>query len=78
MSAETIGWRRAVQPPEIHDASATGYSHGVLIGAGHLLHVTGQVGAGDTLVEQLDVALRGVADVCRAAGGSMADVAQMT
>lgn len=72
------GARQAVQPGGLHDAATMGYSHGVVTGPGRLLCVAGQVGEGSTAPEQLDVALRGVAEVCRAAGGSMADVAQMT
>ncbi|HET6875556.1 MAG TPA: RidA family protein [Acidimicrobiales bacterium] len=67
-----------MQPEGLHDAAAMGYSHGVVTGPGRLLCVAGQVGEGPTACEQLDVALRGVAEVCAAAGGSMADVAQMT
>ncbi|HET9078448.1 MAG TPA: RidA family protein [Acidimicrobiales bacterium] len=70
--------RLAVQPPELHDAAAMGYSHGVLAGPGRLLQVAGQVGEGASAAEQLDAALGGVAAVCRAAGGSMADVTAMT
>lgn len=78
MTGSPNGSRQAVQPDGLHDAAAMGYSHGVVTGPGRLLVVAGQVGEGSTATEQLDVALRGVAEVCRAAGGSIADVAEMT
>ncbi len=70
--------RRGVQPPELHDAAAMGYSHGVLAGPGRLLQVAGQVGRGATGAEQVERALSGVDAVCREAGGSIGDVVSMT
>lgn len=69
---------KAIQPAGMSDAPALGYSHGVVAGPGPTLHVAGQVGRGETVVDQLEAALAGVARVCEASGGSMADVVSMT
>jgi enamine deaminase RidA (YjgF/YER057c/UK114 family) len=70
--------RRALNPPDLSDAAARGYSHGIVNGPGQIVHIAGQVGVGATTLEQLEVALRGVDLVCREAGGSLSDVAAMT
>ena len=70
--------RRALKPPDLSDASARGYSHGIVNGCGRIVHIAGQVGVGATTMEQLEVALRGVDLVCREAGGSLEDIAAMT
>lgn len=63
-----------VAGPELPPAS--GYSHGVVVSSGRVVYMAGQVAqradgsiAGETLVEQYDLAARNLIAVLRAAGG---------
>lgn len=64
--------------------AARGFSYGVVSAPGRLLHLAGITsevsgeGYPDSLVEQFDMACRGVATVIEDAGGSPSDLVSMT
>ena len=76
--------RHIINPPEL--ARPRGFNHGILTTPGQLLFLAGQTGSdaegtilapGD-LVAQYEQTLRNLQVVVVAAGGSMADIAQIT
>lgn len=68
--------KRAIQPADSFDATALGFSQGVLVG--DVLHVSGQVSRADGLAAQVDEAWAAVVAVVETAGGEAADVAKIT
>ncbi len=64
---------RIVNPPELPKPS--GFSHAVV--AGNTVYLAGQVGSGETLVEQFDGAARNLVTALRAAGGEVDDLVSL-
>jgi enamine deaminase RidA (YjgF/YER057c/UK114 family) len=64
---------RAVNPPELPDPS--GFSHAVL--AGDTVYLAGQIGDGETLVEQFDRAAAKLVTALRAAGAQPHDLVSL-
>lgn len=65
---------RIVNPPEL--GAPSGFSHAV-VADGRTVHLAGQIGEGDTLVEQFDHALRKLLIALRAAGGEPEDLVSL-
>jgi enamine deaminase RidA (YjgF/YER057c/UK114 family) len=72
MTQERIG-HRIVNPPELPDPP--GFSHAVV--AGGAIYLAGQIGAGETIVEQFDDAAANLVIALRAAGGEPADLVSL-
>jgi 2-iminobutanoate/2-iminopropanoate deaminase len=73
-----------INPPQMYDGSAVGLSHAVVIPAGKLVFVSGQVAwdleqrvTADTVEGQLEDALANLATVLEAAGASVGDLVQV-
>ena len=64
---------RIVNPPDLPKPS--GFSHAVV--AGSTVYLAGQVGEGDTLVEQFDGAAANLVTALRAAGGDVGDLVSL-
>jgi enamine deaminase RidA (YjgF/YER057c/UK114 family) len=64
---------RIVNPPELGDPS--GFSHAVV--SGTTVHLAGQIGRGETLVEQFDSAVANLLIALRAAGGEAGDLVSL-
>jgi enamine deaminase RidA (YjgF/YER057c/UK114 family) len=64
---------RIVNPRELGDPS--GFSHAVV--AGTTVHLAGQIGRGETLVEQFESAAANLLVVLRAAGGDAGDLVSL-
>ena len=62
-----------INPPEL--PPPTGFAHGIK--TGNTLYIAGQVGDGDTLVEQFSGALGRVKSVIEAAGGTASDLVSL-
>jgi enamine deaminase RidA (YjgF/YER057c/UK114 family) len=65
---------RIVNPPEL--GTPSGFSHAV-VAAGRTVHLAGQIGEGDTLVEQFDEALGKLLIALRGAGGDPEDLVSL-
>jgi enamine deaminase RidA (YjgF/YER057c/UK114 family) len=65
---------RIVNPPEL--GAPSGFSHAV-VAEGRTVHLAGQVGQGETLVEQFDDAARRLIVALRAAGGEPGDLVSL-
>jgi enamine deaminase RidA (YjgF/YER057c/UK114 family) len=59
-----------INPPQLPRPS--GFAHAVV--AGDTVYLAGQIGDGDTLVEQFDAALANLLTALRAAGGDVRDL----
>jgi enamine deaminase RidA (YjgF/YER057c/UK114 family) len=64
---------RIVNPPELPKPS--GFSHALV--AGNTVYLAGQVGAGETLVEQFDGAARNLVTALAGAGGEAGDLVSL-
>ena len=64
---------RIVNSPDLPKPS--GFSHAVV--AGNTVYLAGQVGTGETLVEQFDGAARNLVTVLAAAGGDVGDLVSL-
>ena len=64
---------RIVNPPELPKPS--GFSHALV--AGNTVYLAGQVGSGETLVEQFDGAAGNLVTALRAAGGDVDDLVSL-
>jgi enamine deaminase RidA (YjgF/YER057c/UK114 family) len=64
---------RIVNPPELPKPS--GFSHAVV--AGNTVYLAGQVGEGETLVDQFDGAAANLLTALRAAGGDVGDLVSL-
>src|SRR5689334_541137 len=64
---------RIVNPPELSKPS--GFSHAVV--AGNTVYLAGQVGDGETLVDQFDGALGNLVTALRSAGGDVTDLVSL-
>jgi enamine deaminase RidA (YjgF/YER057c/UK114 family) len=64
---------RIVNPPELPKPS--GFSHAVI--AGSTVYLAGQVGEGDTLMDQFDGAAANLLTALRAAGGDSGDLVSL-
>ncbi len=64
---------RIVNPPQLPDPR--GFSHAVV--AENTVYLAGQIGAGETLAEQLDNALANLLTALRAAGGEASDLVSL-
>lgn len=64
---------RVVNPPELPKPS--GFSHAVV--AGNTVYLAGQVGEGETLVDQFDGAAANLLTALRAAGGDAGDLVSL-
>jgi len=64
---------RIVNPPELPKPS--GFSHAVV--AGNTVYLAGQVGDGETLVDQFDGALGNLVTALRSAGGDVTDLVSL-
>jgi enamine deaminase RidA (YjgF/YER057c/UK114 family) len=58
---------RIVNPRELPEP--VGYAHAVVAAAGRTVYLGGQVGAGETVVDQFDAAAANLVTALRAAGG---------
>ena len=65
---------RIVNPPEL--AEPSGFSHAV-VADGKTVHLAGQIGSGDTLVEQFDNAATNLLVALKAAGGEPGDLVSL-
>jgi len=65
---------RIVNAPELGEPS--GFSHAV-VADGRAVYLAGQIGAGETLVEQFDNAARNLLTALRAAGGEPEDLVSL-
>jgi enamine deaminase RidA (YjgF/YER057c/UK114 family) len=54
-----------------------GYAHAVVAGPGRTVYLGGQIGAGETLVEQFDAAATNLVTALRAAGGEPDDLVSL-
>lgn len=68
--------KREIQPTDSFDATALGFSQGVLVG--DVLHVSGQVSSADGLAAQVGEAWAAVMAVVETAGGRATDIAKIT
>jgi enamine deaminase RidA (YjgF/YER057c/UK114 family) len=64
---------RIVNPPELPKPS--GFSHALV--AGNTVYLAGQVGSGETLVDQFDGAAGNLVTALRAAGGDVDDLVSL-
>lgn len=64
---------RIVNPPELPEPK--GFSHAVV--SGKTVYLAGQIGDGDTIVEQLDGATKNLLTALRAAGGKPEDLVSL-
>jgi enamine deaminase RidA (YjgF/YER057c/UK114 family) len=64
---------RIVNPPELPDPP--GFSHAVV--AGGAIYLAGQIGAGETIVEQFDAAAANLMIALKAAGGEPTDLVSL-
>ena len=64
---------RIVNPPELPKPS--GFSHALV--AGNTVYLAGQVGSGETLVEQFDGAAKNLLTALRASGGDADDLVSL-
>jgi enamine deaminase RidA (YjgF/YER057c/UK114 family) len=64
---------RIVNPPEL--GPARGFSHAVV--AGDTVYLAGQIGAGETIVDQFDAALANLIVALRASGGDVGDLVSL-
>jgi len=71
MSAE----HRIVDVPGLPEP--VGYAHAVVAAPGRTVYLGGQIGAGETLVEQFDAAAANVVAALRAAGGEPDDLVSL-
>ena len=58
---------RIVNPPEL--AEPVGFAHAVVAAAGRTVYLAGQIGQGQSVVQQFDAAARNLVVALRAAGG---------
>jgi enamine deaminase RidA (YjgF/YER057c/UK114 family) len=65
---------RIVNPPEL--GAPSGFSHAV-VADGRTVHLAGQIGQGDTLVDQFDDALGRLLIALRGAGGEPGDLVSL-
>lgn len=65
---------RIVNPPELGEPS--GFSHAV-VAYGQTVHLAGQIGPGDTVVEQFDNAVSNLLIALKAAGGRPEDLVSL-
>ena len=65
---------RIVNPPELGEPS--GFSHAV-VADGPTVYLAGQLGSGETLVEQFDSAIENLLTALRAAGGEPEDLVSL-
>lgn len=65
---------RIVNPPELGEPS--GFSHAV-VADGRTVHLAGQIGPGETLVEQFEGALTNLLLALKAAGGEPEDLVSL-
>jgi enamine deaminase RidA (YjgF/YER057c/UK114 family) len=65
---------RIVNPPELGEPS--GFSHAV-VAEGRAVYLAGQLGTGETLVEQFDDAIERLLTALRAAGGEPEDLVSL-
>jgi enamine deaminase RidA (YjgF/YER057c/UK114 family) len=54
-----------------------GYAHAVVAAPGRIVYLGGQVGAGETIVEQFDAAMANLVAALRAAGGEPDDLVSL-
>jgi enamine deaminase RidA (YjgF/YER057c/UK114 family) len=66
---------RIVNPPELPEP--VGYAHAVVAAPGRTVYLGGQVGAGETVVEQLDAAAANLVTALKAAGGQPDDLVSL-
>jgi enamine deaminase RidA (YjgF/YER057c/UK114 family) len=66
---------RIVNPPELADP--LGFAHAVVAAPGRTVYLGGQIGAGETVVEQFDAAAGNLVAALRAAGGTPDDVVSL-
>ena len=71
MSAE----HRIVSVPGLEEP--VGYAHAVVAAPGRTVYLGGQVGAGETVVDQFDAAAANLVTALRAAGGEPADLVSL-
>ena len=65
---------RIVNPPEL--GAPSGFSYAV-VADGRTVHLAGQIGAGETLIEQFDHAAANLLTALRAAGGEPEDLVSL-
>ncbi len=63
---------RIVNPPEL--AEPVGFAHAVVAAPGRTVYLAGQIGSGDSVVQQFDAAAANLLSALRAAGGEPDDV----
>ena len=64
---------RIVNPPEL--GPPRGFSHAVV--AGDTVYLAGQIGAGETLIDQFEAALANLVVALRASGGDVGDLVSL-
>lgn len=66
---------RIVNPPELGEP--LGFAHAVVAAPGRTVYLGGQIGEGETVVEQFDAAAASLLTALRAAGGAPDDVVSL-
>jgi enamine deaminase RidA (YjgF/YER057c/UK114 family) len=66
---------RIVNPPDLPEP--VGYAHAVVAAAGRTVYLGGQVGSGETVVEQFDTAAANLVAALKAAGGEPDDLVSL-
>jgi enamine deaminase RidA (YjgF/YER057c/UK114 family) len=69
-----VSRHRIVNPPELGEPS--GFSHAI-VADGATVHLAGQIGRGNTIVEQFDNAASNLLTALRAAGGEPEDLVSL-
>jgi enamine deaminase RidA (YjgF/YER057c/UK114 family) len=69
------GEHRIVNPRDLPEP--VGYAHAVVAGTGRTVYLGGQVGSGETVVEQFDAAAANLVTALKAAGGQPDDLVSL-
>ena len=75
MDGPVSGQHRIVNAPDLSEP--VGYAHAVVAAPGRTVYLGGQVGAGTTIVDQLDTAATKLVTALRAAGGKPDDLVSL-
>jgi enamine deaminase RidA (YjgF/YER057c/UK114 family) len=66
---------RIVNPPELD--APIGYAHAVVAAPGRTVYLGGQIGAGETVIDQFEAAAANLVTALRAAGGEPDDLVSL-
>jgi enamine deaminase RidA (YjgF/YER057c/UK114 family) len=71
----TVSEHRIVNPPDLPEPA--GYAHAVVAAPGRTVYLGGQIGTGETVVEQFDDAAANLVTALKAAGGEPDDLVSL-